>query len=461
MELPVAFCDEMKRILGDEYEDYLKSMEGTRKFGLRVNTAKISVEDFLKISPFELTPIPYVKNGFYYDGEKEQPAKHPYYFAGLYYLQDPSAMTPASRLPIEENDVVLDLCAAPGGKATELAAKLHGTGLLIANDISSKRAKALLKNIELFGVENSFIVTEYPKKLAEYFTGFFDKILIDAPCSGEGMFRKEPSMVKAWEQNGPEFYAALQEDILKQALPMLKPGGMLLYSTCTFSKREDEESIRYILNECPELKLIDVKPYEGFSHGYEDDGQERDMQMSKTVRIWPHRMAGEGHFVALIKKDGSDGASVIPSSPSHGLKIPKELQEFLDEITYPVDTADISIRDERVFILPKQAGNTAGLRVMRTGLLLGEIKKNRFEPSQALAMVLRKDQYVSAVDLKSDDENVIRYLKGETIQIDPESCGVVRQSGWQLVCVDGYPLGWGKLANGTLKNKYLAGWRMM
>ena len=178
MELPVAFCDEMKRILGDEYEDYLKSMEGTRKFGLRVNTAKISVEDFLKISPFELTPIPYVKNGFYYDGEKEQPAKHPYYFAGLYYLQDPSAMTPASRLPIEENDVVLDLCAAPGGKATELAAKLHGTGLLIANDISSKRAKALLKNIELFGVENSFIVTEYPKKLAEYFTGFFDKILL-------------------------------------------------------------------------------------------------------------------------------------------------------------------------------------------------------------------------------------------------------------------------------------------
>ena len=185
------------------------------------------------------------------------------------------------------------------------------------------------------------------------------------------------------------------------------------------------------------------------------------MQMSKTVRIWPHRMAGEGHFVALIKKDGSDGASVIPSSLSRGLKIPKELQEFLDEITYPVDTADISIRDERVFILPKQAGNTAGLRVMRTGLLLGEIKKNRFEPSQALAMVLRKDQYVSAVDLKSDDENVIRYLKGETIQIDPESCGVVRQSGWQLVCVDGYPLGWGKLANGTLKNKYLAGWRMM
>lgn len=156
-------------------------------------------------------------------------------------------MTPASRLPVEEGDVVLDLCAAPGGKATELGAKLHGTGLLIANDISSKRAKALLKNIELFGVENSFIVTEYPAKLVEYFTGFFDKILIDAPCSGEGMFRKDPAMVKAWEQNGPEFYAKLQREILEQALPMLKEGGMLLYSTCTFSPLEDEGSVQYLL----------------------------------------------------------------------------------------------------------------------------------------------------------------------------------------------------------------------
>ena len=197
MELPQKFCEEMKRLLGDEYEAYLSSMEEHRKYGLRVNTAKISVQEFEQISPFRLTPIPYVDNGFYYE-ESEQPAKHPYYFAGLYYLQDPSAMTPASRLPVEKGDVVLDLCAAPGGKATELAAKLNGTGLLIANDISSKRAKALLKNIELFGVENSFIVTEYPARLRDYFTGFFDKILIDAPCSGEGMFRKDPSMIKAW-----------------------------------------------------------------------------------------------------------------------------------------------------------------------------------------------------------------------------------------------------------------------
>ena len=185
MKLPNQFCGQMKQILGDEYDDYLQSMKESKRYGLRVNTAKISVEDFKRMSPFPLQPIPYIDNGFFYDGEMFQPAKHPYYFAGLYYLQDPSAMTPASRLPIQEGDNVLDLCAAPGGKATELAARLRGTGLLVANDISAKRAKALLKNIELFGVENSLIVTEYPQKLAEHFTSFFDKILIDAPCSGE------------------------------------------------------------------------------------------------------------------------------------------------------------------------------------------------------------------------------------------------------------------------------------
>ena len=197
MNLPQIFVEQMKEILGPELPEYLESYEKPKFTGLRVNTSKISVEEFERISPFKtLRRVPWTPNGYYYT-EEDAPTKHPYYYAGLYYIQEPSAMTPASVLPVEPGERVLDLCAAPGGKATELAARLAGTGLLIANDISAKRAKALLKNIELFGVENSFIVTEYPKKLAEFFTGFFDKILIDAPCSGEGMFRKDPSMVKA------------------------------------------------------------------------------------------------------------------------------------------------------------------------------------------------------------------------------------------------------------------------
>ena len=449
MDLPKKFCDEMKRILGEEYPAYLASMEDTRKYGLRVNTAKISVGDFLKISPFELTPIPYVDNGFYYDPEVA-PAKHPYYFAGLYYLQDPSAMTPASRLPVEEGDVVLDLCAAPGGKATELAAKLHGTGLLIANDISSKRAKALLKNIELFGVENSFIVTEYPQKLQEYFTGFFDKILIDAPCSGEGMFRKEPSMVKAWEQNGPEFYAKLQEEILRQALPMLKPGGYLLYSTCTFSPLEDEGTVDKILSMDDSMEIVPMQGYVGFSKGNPAWVDSSRSEIEDCIRIFPHKLDGEGHFLALFhKKETAEGAVQSYDQRRSGLKGEEKrlFQEFAES------------KQGMVYYMPKQLPDMKGLRFLRSGLFLGEMKKNRFEPSQSLAMALKKSEYKNCLDLSSKDERVIRYLKGETLTLTQEEAG--KDNGWVLVCVDGYPLGWGKKNKSSLKNKYHSGWRMM
>lgn len=377
MDLPKKFCDEMKRILGEEYPAYLASMEDTRKYGLRVNTAKISVEDFLKISPFELTPIPYVDNGFYYDPEVA-PAKHPYYFAGLYYLQDPSAMTPASRLPVEEGDVVLDLCAAPGGKATELAAKLHGTGLLIANDISSKRAKALLKNIELFGVENSFIVTEYPQKLQEYFTGFFDKILIDAPCSGEGMFRKEPSMVKAWEQNGPEFYAKLQEEILRQALPMLKPGGYLLYSTCTFSPLEDEGTVDKILSMDDSMEIVPMQGYVGFSKGNPAWVDSSRSEIEDCIRIFPHKLDGEGHFLALFhKKETAEGAVQSYDQRRSGLKGEEKrlFQEFAAGLAREFEPDRMESKQGMVYYMPKQLPDMKGLRFLRSGLFLGEMRK--------------------------------------------------------------------------------------
>lgn len=460
MELPVKFCEEMKRILGVEYDEYLASMEEKRKLGLRVNTAKISTEEFERIAPFPLKKIPYVKNGYYYDSEV-QPAKHPYYFAGLYYLQDPSAMTPASRLPVEEGDVVLDLCAAPGGKATELAAKLHGTGLLIANDISSKRAKALLKNIELFGVENSFIVTEYPKKLQEYFTGFFDKILIDAPCSGEGMFRKEPSMVKAWEQNGPEFYAGLQEEILAQALPMLKPGGMLLYSTCTFSPLEDEGSVEKILAMDSNMELVPMEGYEGFVEGRPDLIGSENEELRKCIRIFPHKLDGEGHFLALFhkKEEAAEGVRCYQETRS-GLKgeEKKLFEAFSTNLNRVFEPQRLESKNGMVYYMPAELPKMRGLRFLRSGLFLGEMKKNRFEPSQSLAMVLSGKDYKNCLNLSSADERVIRYLKGETLTLTDAETGAA--NGWQLVCVDGYSLGWGKKINAVLKNKYHSGWRL-
>lgn len=466
MELPVKFCEEMKRILGEEeYGEYLASLEDSRRYGLRVNTAKISPEEFEKIAPFPLTKIPYVDNGYYYDGSI-QPAKHPYYFAGLYYLQDPSAMTPASRLPVEKGDMVLDLCAAPGGKATELAARLGGTGLLVANDISSKRAKALLKNIELFGVENSFVTTEYPQKLQEHFTGFFDKILIDAPCSGEGMFRKDPSMVKAWEQNGPEFYAGLQETILAQALPLLKPGGMILYSTCTFSPLEDEGSVAKLLAMDESLELVPMEGYSGFSEGRPEWIGSSDESLRLCARIFPHRMDGEGHFLALLRKRGNPSEAAQETArrtPVARAGLRGEEQElfaqFAGELNRVFEPERLESRNGMVYYMPEGLPRLRGLRFLRSGLFLGEIKKKRFEPSQSMAMALKRGEYKNCLELSSEDERVIRYLKGETLTLRGEE--YQGRDGWVLVCVDGFPLGWGKKIKGTLKNKYHSGWRWL
>lgn len=460
MNLPCAFEDKMKKLLGKEYPDYISCYEEPRYYGLRVNTNKITTEEFKKICPFEIEPIPWIDNGFYYDGEQVSPAKHPYYFAGLYYLQEPSAMTPANRLPVEAGDKVLDVCAAPGGKATELGAKLGGRGLLVANDISSSRAKGLLKNIEVFGIGNILVSSEEPGKLLNYFREYFDKILIDAPCSGEGMFRKEKKMVKAWEEHGPLFFSNIQKSIIIQAAQMLKPGGMMLYSTCTFDVRENEEMIQLLLNTCPEFEIMDIKPYEGFAKGRPDAVCEGSQSLARTVRIFPHKMKGEGHYLALVKKGGAQKTVEKDEKKTRKMQknLPEELQAFFSRVSWKPEAERLDIHGERLYYMPEGLPDVRGIRFLRTGLLLGELKKNRFEPSQALAMQLKKEEYEYVIALSSEDERVSRYLKGETLEV--EDITDAREKGWYLVCVDGYPLGWGKLNNGTLKNKYLPGWRL-
>lgn len=457
MNLPIAFEEKMRSLLGEEYDSYLRCYDEPRHYGLRVNTGKISVEEFLKIAPWPLRPVPWISNGFYYDGESVQPAKHPYYFAGLYYLQEPSAMTPADRLPVVPGDRVLDVCAAPGGKATELGAKLRGEGVLMANDISNSRAKGLLKNIELFGIGNMLVLSEEPGKLTEYFPEYFDKILIDAPCSGEGMFRKDKKMVKAWEEHGPEFFSKIQRSIITQAASMLRPGGMLLYSTCTFDPSENEQTIEYLLSEYPEFEICGMEGYAGFAEGIPSVTDSRNPELAKTVRIFPHRMEGEGHYLALLKK--GDAMPSAPSKPKSGSKkkLPEELELFWKDVAWELDAGRLDIHGERVYYMPEGLPQMKGIRFLRTGLLLGELKKKRFEPSQAFAMSLKKEDYRNTLDFSAEDERVIKYLKGDTL--DVEDLVSAKEKGWYLVCVDGYPLGFGKLANQTLKNKYLPGWR--
>ncbi|MDY3020867.1 MAG: RsmB/NOP family class I SAM-dependent RNA methyltransferase [Oliverpabstia sp.] len=456
-ELPEAFEKRMREMLGEEYQAYLDSYQETRQYGLRVNPLKVTGEELKTNTSFHLRPIPWILNGYFYS-EEDQPARHPYYTAGLYYLQEPSAMTPASRLAVKPGERVLDLCAAPGGKATALGAALQGKGVLVANDISNARAKALLKNLELFGISNAFVTNEIPGKLAESFEGFFDKVLVDAPCSGEGMFRKDPAVIKTWEEERPAYFAKLQKDILKNAVKMLRPGGALLYSTCTFAPVENEGSISWMLENFPEMELLPMESYEGFSQGHPEWGN-GDPTLSRCVRIWPHRMNGEGHFLALAKK-----AEEIPEEKIRIRKIERTdkksrqiIQAFFEECTWKPDWEQIEIRGDKVYLVPELPDKLQGIHFLRNGLYMGDMKKDRFEPSQQLAMTLNADQYTGVLRLKPEDERVERYLRGETILVEKGESS--RQKGWILVCVDNFSLGWGKLVNGVLKNKYWGGWR--
>ena len=543
MKLPKEFLERMEKMLGTEYEAFLKSYEEPRKFGLRVNTAKISVEKFQELAPFHLTPIPWIPNGFYYERE-DDPARHPFYYAGLYYLQEPSAMTPATVLPVVPGERVLDLCAAPGGKATALGAKLRGEGLLVANDISASRAKALLKNLEIFGISNSYVTNAVPERLAEQFEESFDKILVDAPCSGEGMFRKDLANARVWSLEKVEECAKTQHAIIRSAVSMLRPGGLLLYSTCTFSPEENEQTIASLLANEPEMELLEIPWYEGFSHGRPElaDGNEA---LVRCVRIFPHKMAGEGHFLALLRKQrageepgtysvalskagvgedctvqtilkrnnsasaemaselidadtiisredrpeaqtdglknadselaealsftgkqgGKRGTSVDnsrkkPSSGGHSAAASERdaVLDFVRGVNAEYKEEAIEIRGGQVYYTKNRIPVSRSIPFLRNGLYMGEVRKGRFEPSQSLAMSLTGISYDSVIDLDQTDGRVRKYLCGETIDVDDLTPD--RASGWQLVCVDGYPLGWGKLVNGTLKNKYHPGWRM-
>lgn len=468
-DLPQSFLDSMKEILGEDYEAFLAGFDGQRQYGLRVNTLKMNLEEFERIAPFHLKKVPWISNGYFYEAE-DAPAKHPFYSAGLYYLQEPSAMTPASRLKVQPGERVLDLCAAPGGKATELGAALQGEGLLVANDINTARARALLRNLELFGISNSFVTNEPPHVLAERFPEFFHKIMVDAPCSGEGMFRKNPAVVDSWQEKGPEYFSKLQREIIVQAADMLLPGGMMFYSTCTFSPLENEKTITHLLKERPDMEVIPMEDYEGFAEGLTSyRGEVFDESCKLCRRIWPHKMSGEGHFMALLhKKNGVQqqvqqtvSQSSIWWEKCKGLNKEQKAaaEDFFSHVNIAYDGKRIDVRGDNLYYLPASKYDGRGLHFLRNGLFMGEFKKKRFEPSQPFALALHAQDFDQVLDFPAGDERLSRYLRGETLDVSDLIAGEKKRKGWQLVMVAGHPLGFGKLVNNNLKNKYPAGWR--
>jgi len=460
-QLPETYKLNMQKLLGEHFPEYEASFGDKRVFGLRRNRLKISQEAFETLLPFSVKRIPWIDNGYYYE-EDVRPAKNPLYYAGLYYLQEPSAMTPANRLPIDPGDKVLDLCAAPGGKSTELGAKLAHEGLLVTNDISNSRAQALLKNIELFGIDNACVLSEAPYKMVSIFPEFFDKVLIDAPCSGEGMFRKDTAVMKAWTPNSNAEYSKLQREILEQAIAMLKPGGLLMYSTCTFSPMENEASVEFVLSHFPQMHTVAIEGYEGFCSAYPGayDASE-EAEYKNCVRIWPQHMRGEGHFLTMFRKDAqeasgiSHAASAMYDSSKELAKHP-EFKAFTDLLKGRFRDKRFFLRQDKVYCVPDELCDISGLRILRPGLFVGECKKMRFEPSQALAMTLEQDEFENTISFSLEDERVIRYLKGETIDLSSDESIL---DGLCLICVEGHPLGFGKAKNKSIKNKYLSGWR--
>ena len=459
MNLPQIFVEQMKEILGPELPEYLESYEKPKFTGLRVNTSKIPVEEFERISPFKtLRRVPWTPNGYYYT-EEDAPTKHPYYYAGLYYIQEPSAMTPASVLPVEPGERVLDLCAAPGGKATELGAKLRHEGLLVANDASASRTKALLKNLEVFGLPNILVTSEMGDKLDRYFHEYFDKILIDAPCSGEGMFRKHEEACSEWSPENVELCAKRQDSVLDEAAAMLKKGGRLVYSTCTFAMQEDEGSVARFLLRHPEFSIKETHRYDGMEPGRPDWAGTEPVPdgMEKTIRLWPHKLHGEGHFLAVLEKTGEVPEGYRARS-LYGIQkgiAPRDFaawKEFERESLKKQFDGIFLLFGDQLYLAPKDMPALKGLKVLRPGLHLGTMKKGRFEPAHALALSLSPKDAVHCCNLSGDSREARQWINGMTLSKDGEK-------GWQLVCVDGYSLGWGKLAGGILKNHYPKGLR--
>lgn len=448
-------------MLGEaEASRFLASYELDRSYGLRINTLKVNsgsamLEELIKT--FKLTPVPWCASGYYYP-EQQRPGRSVLHTAGLYYIQEPSAMSAAELLDPKPGQTVLDLAAAPGGKTTQIAAKMQGEGLLVSNEIHPARAKILAENVERMGIRNAIVTQATPDALSKRFPLAFDRIMLDAPCSGEGMFRKDEKAIMEWSLDAVESCAARQQDILREAVRMLKPGGRLAYSTCTFNRLENEGNMEWLQSEYPEMELLESR------------------------RFWPHLEAGEGHFVALLQKKAisetdthSGGLQTRPADKSGKKnKHPKGRSEdtlnktacisWMKEFApgFSLHPEEITLFGDALYMLPQSveltisADQLDGLKLPRPGLKLGSVRKGRFEPDHALAMALASRQAANVVRLNEEvDPRVEAYLRGETFAV-PEDL-----QGWTLVTIGEFPLGWGKASSGQLKNHLPKGLRLM
>lgn len=427
--LPKEFLIRMQKQLAEEYPAFLQSLERPRAVALRLNPMKGAQPSL----PFELQSVPWEPNGYYYDTQAH-PGLHPYHEAGVYYMQEASAMSAVALLNPKPGEKICDLCAAPGGKSTQIAGRMMGEGFLLCNEINPKRAKILSRNIERMGVGNALVTNEHPQTLANKYAGYFDRVLIDAPCSGEGMFRKEEAAITDWSEDTVRMCANRQREILHSGAQLVRPGGRLVYSTCTFAPEENEETVDAFLQTHPEFspEPIDAPWFTPVGEG--------------MFRLWPHRLLGEGHFVAVFRKADGEAAELTLQK---AVDLPKEWKAFASELAIDLPEGKAVQFGQNLYWAPLGMPDIKGIKVVRPGLELGEITKGRFVPGHALALWLKTATNMQ--DYSADSQSIKAYLHGDVIPSDVK--------GWCLVTVDNCTLGWGKGDGKILKNHYPKGLR--
>jgi len=435
------FLQRMKKLLNNEYDAFLKSLEEPPVKAFYLNNKKKDVFSYLNQQYISKHPI--VDNGYYFDYEHYPLGKSPFFSCGLYYIQEPSAMLVSHILDIKEDDYVLDMCAAPGGKTCAIASKLSNQGLMIANDINNLRARILSENVERFALENTIVTNCDPLLFTKSLKGFFDKIILDAPCSGEGMFRKTDKAIKTWSINKINECAYIQKKLMKAAYELLAPEGEIIYSTCTYSTEENEDIINYALDNF-DLKLVPIDKKHGMVSG---------INMEEAVRLYPHHYKGEGHFIALLKK-GKEGqvqkAKLLKSN------IHKDKQKIVND--FYKDNLNTKIpqylldNNNHIYAIQPHFPKLEKIRVLRNGLYLGECKKNYFVPSLALALTLTKNDVKRSYTFHEPDDEIKKYMSGETLQGNG-------QKGYGIIFVEDYPLSFYKESNHQVKNLFPKGLR--
>ena len=461
LKLPNEFTAKYHKLLGPKADQLFAAMNDEEpKKAFRINALKQKQDIGYALSK----PVLGINNAYY----GQVSGSDPEWVSGMVYSQEPAAMFPAQIAQVKPGEKVLDLCAAPGGKSTALAEQLRGDGLLVANDISSSRAKVLRENLERWGVTNALITNESPARLAQHFNNFFDKIVVDAPCSGEGMFRKNPDAVSYWSQDYVLTCQSRQKEILTAATEMLQPGGELIYSTCTFAPEEDEQIVSW-LAQTYNFEILPITLSNTNCAAGNPDWADQNPALTNTVRFWPFDELGEGQFVARLQKPAS---SVITKAKSQRQKRKREkastrhltnqevelIAPVLKPFNLPSALSEWSTRclvsHDHVF-LPALTTNIAHLKILNNGFELGLLKKNRFEPSHQLAMVLSQVEQKQVLELSQPDFTA--FLHGETLRGQDK-----KMQGFILLSYQHLIFSFGKnTRDGVLKNFYPKGLRIL